>query len=95
MEASRPHRPGVEVPFRDRTRSRCARSDRAALREALSKFGTVPGISLAQRAVGEQSRFFRYRVNYKEGRLFVMCSIDKNGKIQGFWHELDTDSDRL
>jgi len=63
---------------------------RAYLTRVLGKFGAVQGISLVERTPVGQGATYRYRVLYRDGSLFLICSMDGTGKIQGIWQDADT-----
>ena len=57
---------------------------------AFETFGSIESVVLVDRQVQGQNRTYRYRVHYAQGSLFLICSLDGSGMIQGIWYESDT-----
>jgi hypothetical protein len=66
---------------------------RTRLATVLSKFGSIQSVVLVERTAHGQGETYRYRVGYPDGSLFVICSLDRKGLIQGIWYEVDTGLD--
>jgi CubicO group peptidase (beta-lactamase class C family) len=66
---------------------------RTRLGTVLSKFGSIQSVVLVERTSQGHGGTYRYRVGYPDGSIFVICSLDSNGLIQGIWYEPDTGLD--